>query len=53
MNTGDQLLDVSSGQGKGKKQRATEAEKAQVLDEAVRMWGNGVHPSLAESMFYI
>lgn len=53
MNTGDQLMDVSSGQGKGKKQRATEAEKAQVLDEAIKMWGSGVHPSLAGSMFYI
>ncbi|KZT65518.1 Piwi-domain-containing protein [Daedalea quercina L-15889] len=53
MNTGDQLTDVSSDQGKGKRKKATEEEKAQVLDEAIKMWGNGVHQNLAESMFYI
>ncbi|KAH9920590.1 Piwi-domain-containing protein [Fomitopsis serialis] len=53
MNTGDQLADVSSGQGKGKRMRATEEEKAQVLDEAMKMWGGGVHPNLGDSMFYI
>ncbi|TFY69058.1 hypothetical protein EVJ58_g631 [Rhodofomes roseus] len=53
MNTGDQLLDVSTGQGKGKRQRATEEEKSQVIDEAMKMWGGGVHQNLRETMFYI
>ena len=38
---------------KGKSKADKEEERMHVFDTARRAWGNGVHPSLAESMFYI
>ncbi|KAG1856966.1 ribonuclease H-like domain-containing protein [Suillus subalutaceus] len=43
------------GKGKGKAVAADEREaaKQRVYDAALQAWGNGVHPNLKETMFYI
>ena len=50
LNLGDEQ---SSAGGSSRGQRSQDEEKERVYQEAMRMWGNGVHPNLRESMFYI
>jgi len=42
-----------SGKGKGKGKRSIEEEREDVYREAEKAWGNGIHPDLKETMFYI
>ncbi|OCH91567.1 Piwi-domain-containing protein [Obba rivulosa] len=42
-----------SFKGKGRAPAEREADKDRVYEEAVEMWGNGVHEDLKETMFYI
>jgi hypothetical protein len=44
----DKTTTTSKGKSKDK-----DEEKKRVYDAAVKAWGNGVHPNLAGSMFYI
>jgi len=41
------------GKGKGKGKADKEEEKLRVFEEAKKAWGEGVHPDLRASMFYI
>jgi eukaryotic translation initiation factor 2C len=41
------------GRGKGKGKADKEEEKLRVFEEAKKAWGEGVHPDLRASMFYI
>ncbi|KAI0370698.1 Piwi-domain-containing protein [Pilatotrama ljubarskyi] len=50
MNLSD---DRSSVAGGPRTTADREAEKERVYENAVKMWGKGVHPDLKESMFYI
>lgn len=50
MNTAD---DRSSIGGGSRSTADKEAEKDRVFETAKRTWGDGVHPDLRESMFYI
>ncbi|THG98015.1 hypothetical protein EW026_g4090 [Hermanssonia centrifuga] len=45
--------DARSISSKGKSKSDQEAERKQVYDQAVKMWGTGVHDDLKDSMFYI
>ncbi|KAH0832181.1 Piwi-domain-containing protein [Lanmaoa asiatica] len=45
--------DKTTTTSKGKSKLDKEEEKKKVFDAAVKAWGNGVHPNLAGSMFYI
>ncbi|PSR77740.1 hypothetical protein PHLCEN_2v7724 [Hermanssonia centrifuga] len=45
--------DARSASSKGKSKGDQEAERMQVYEQAVKMWGNGVHDDLKNSMFYI
>lgn len=47
LNLGDEQSSVGSSK------RSPDEEKDRVYQEAMRLWGNGVHPNLRESMFYI
>lgn len=48
------LLNLADEQSSvGSTRRSSDEEKERVYQEAMRMWGNGVHPNLRESMFYI
>ena len=51
----DMLLvdDKASSTSGSKVKRDREEEKARVLDTARRMWGEGIHPDLRDSMFYL
>ena len=52
----DDRSSVAGGGGSARSTSNTEArerEKERTFQEAVKMWGNGVHPELRESMFYI
>lgn len=44
---------VVSGKGKGIGKADKEEEKIRVFEEAKRAWGEGVHPDLRATMFYI
>ncbi|KAG2034653.1 Piwi domain-containing protein [Suillus americanus] len=44
---------VVSGKGRGKGKADKEEEKLRVFAEAKKAWGEGVHPDLRASMFYI
>ncbi|KAG1727431.1 Piwi domain-containing protein [Suillus lakei] len=44
---------VVSGKGKGRGKADKEEEKIRVFEEAKKAWGEGVHPDLRASMFYI
>ncbi|KAG1734938.1 ribonuclease H-like domain-containing protein [Suillus paluster] len=44
---------IASGKGKGRGKVDKEAEKLRVFEEAKKAWGEGVHPDLRASMFYI
>lgn len=44
---------VVSGKGKGRGKVDKEEEKIRVFEEAKKAWGEGVHPDLRASMFYI
>ncbi|KAG1779924.1 Piwi domain-containing protein [Suillus placidus] len=44
---------VVSGKGRGKGKADKEEEKIRVFEEAKKAWGDGVHPDLRASMFYI
>jgi eukaryotic translation initiation factor 2C len=48
LNTGD---DKSSNAGAKKNDR--EQERERVFNTATEAWGEGIHPDLRESMFYI
>ncbi|KZT65512.1 Piwi-domain-containing protein [Daedalea quercina L-15889] len=50
LNLGDEQSSVG---GSSKGRRSQDEEKERVYQDAIRMWGNGVHPNLRESMFYI
>lgn len=47
------LSEAQSSAGRGSGRRTEEEEKERVYQEAMKLWGNGVHPDLRESMFYI
>ncbi|KAF9236506.1 Piwi domain-containing protein [Melanogaster broomeanus] len=44
---------TTTSKGKGKSKEAREEEKLNVFNAALKAWGNGIHPDLAGSMFYI
>jgi hypothetical protein len=44
---------VATGKGKGKGKVDKEEEKKSVFEAAKKAWGEGVHPDLRGSMFYI
>lgn len=44
---------VATGKGKGKGKVDKDEEKKRVFDAAKAAWGEGVHPDLRGSMFYI
>ncbi|EIN06816.1 argonaute-like protein [Punctularia strigosozonata HHB-11173 SS5] len=51
LNLGDEKSSVAPSTAGGRRTR--EEEKQRVFDEATARWGNGVHPDLRGSMFYI
>ncbi|KAG1898378.1 Piwi domain-containing protein [Suillus fuscotomentosus] len=54
LSTDDKMSSsVVSGKGRGKGKVDKEEEKIRVFKEAKKAWGEGVHPDLRESMFYI
>jgi len=46
-------LGLETASSAGGRKRDREAEKKQTFDRAVAAWGQGVHPNLRETMFYI
>ncbi|TFK81085.1 Piwi-domain-containing protein [Polyporus arcularius HHB13444] len=52
MNTADDRSSVAGG-ARSTSTADREAEKDRVFENARKTWGNGVHPDLRESMFYI
>ncbi|KAH9840184.1 Piwi-domain-containing protein [Rhodofomes roseus] len=51
LNLGDEQSSVGGGSSRGR--LSQDEEKERVYQEAMRLWGNGIHPNLRESMFYI
>jgi eukaryotic translation initiation factor 2C len=47
------LVDDRASSSSGSKKKDRDEEKARVLDAARRAWGQGIHPDLRESMFYL
>lgn len=47
------LLNLADNKSVSSKGRASDEEREQVFQEAIKWWGNGVHSDLRESMFYI
>ena len=52
------LADADGGstvgsKGTKKTREEDQAEREKVFQDATKVWGNGLHPSLRESMFYI
>ena len=47
LNLGDEQSSV------GSTRRSSDEEKQRTFQDAMRLWGNGIHPNLRESMFYI
>ena len=47
----DKTTTTSNGEGKARDDK--EEEEKKVFDAATKAWGNGIHPNLAGSMFYI
>jgi eukaryotic translation initiation factor 2C len=45
--------DKTTTTSKGKSRGDKEEEEKKVFDNALKAWGNGIHPNLAGSMFYI
>ncbi|KAF8558356.1 Piwi-domain-containing protein, partial [Imleria badia] len=45
--------DKTTTTSKGKSKADKDEEKQKVYDAATKAWGNGIHPNLAGSMFYI
>ncbi|KXN85174.1 Protein argonaute 5 [Leucoagaricus sp. SymC.cos] len=43
----------TSGSVKGGKKRSKEEEREAVFQEAAAAWGNGLHPNIKDTMFYI
>lgn len=46
-------LGLETASSVGGRRRDREAEKKQTFDRAVAAWGQGIHPDLRETMFYI
>lgn len=44
---------TTASKGKGKSKESREEDKQIVYQAALKAWGNGIHPDLAGSMFYI
>ncbi|KIJ17922.1 hypothetical protein PAXINDRAFT_167846 [Paxillus involutus ATCC 200175] len=44
---------TTTSKGKGKSKESREEEKQNVFQLALKAWGNGIHPDLAATMFYI
>ncbi|KAF8843201.1 Piwi-domain-containing protein [Paxillus ammoniavirescens] len=44
---------TTTSKGKGKSKESREEEKQNVFKAALKAWGNGIHPDLAGTMFYI
>jgi eukaryotic translation initiation factor 2C len=46
-------LGLETASSTGSKKRDKEEEKKQTFNQAVAAWGQGIHPDLRETMFYI